>query len=287
MKVAVVGHVEWVESLRVDKVPAAGEIAHGTPAWSEPAGGGGVAAVQLVRLAGGCAFYTALGEDDVGRRSKARLEELGVTVFCAWRSEPTRRGITFVEPGGERTITTIGDRLRPEASDALPWGDLANIDAVYVTATDGDGLRAARAARILTSTPREGRTLASAGVRLDALIGSGRDPGERVEPGSIQPPPSLQVRTSGAEGGTWETDDGRAGRFDAPPRPDPAPGVEPDAYGAGDSFAAGLTFALGAGMPLSDALALAALCGAVCASGSGPYQRQLMAADLVARGERR
>jgi ribokinase len=279
----VVGHVEWVESVRIDRVPTPGEIAHGTQAWSEPAGGGAVAAVQLARLAGGCRFYTALGNDDVGRRSVGRLQQLGVTMFVAWRDEPTRRAVVFVDASGERTITTIGDRLRPERSDPLPWDELANEDAAFVCATDDGGLRAARGAKVLTATPREGPTLASAGVLLDALVGSGRDPGERYEPVSIDPPPSLVVRTLGREGGTWEEASGRSGRFDAAPTPDPAPGVQPDAYGCGDSFAAGLTFALGSGLDPEAAVVLAARCGAVCAAGAGPYERQLMAAELEER----
>ena len=281
MNVAVVGHVEWIESIRVDHVPAPGEIAHGTLAWSEPAGGGAVTAVQLTRLADGCSFYTALGDDEVGHRSVRRLEALGVKLYVAWRDQPTRRGITFVEPSGERTITTIGERLRPVRADELPWDALAHADAVFVCATDDDGLRTARRARVLTATPRLGEPLRTAGVLLDALVGSGRDPGERYEPGSMQPPPARVVRTFGREGGTWETADGRRGRFDTVPPPAPEASVDPDAYGCGDSFAGGLTFALGAGMPTEGAVHLAARCGAVCASGSGPYQRQLTADDLL------
>jgi ribokinase len=280
VNVAVVGHVEWVDSIRVDAVPAAGQIAHGAMAWSEPAGGGAVAAVQLVRLAGECSFYTALGDDDFGHRSLERLEALGVTVHVVWRDEPTRRAVVLVERSGERTITTIGNRLRPEAGDDLPWAAFSEIDSVYVCATDEDGLRAARAASVLTATPREGPTLMTAGVQLDALIGSGRDLGEIYVRGSIVPEPLVVVRTAGTEGGSWETAEGRTGRYEAVPAPAPGPGVEPDAYGCGDSFAAGLTYALGAGMDIPHTLQLAARCGAECAAGSGPYQRQLAASAL-------
>ncbi|MFB3739553.1 MAG: ribokinase, partial [Candidatus Velamenicoccus archaeovorus] len=66
MRVAVVGHVEWVEFAKVDHVPARGEIVHPTAWWEVPGGGGAVAAVQLARLAGGCTLYTALGDDATG-----------------------------------------------------------------------------------------------------------------------------------------------------------------------------------------------------------------------------
>ena len=61
-----------VEFVEVDRVPAPGQIAHGTEAWAEPAGGGAVAAVQLLKLAGACDFYTALGGDDLGRQAIGR-----------------------------------------------------------------------------------------------------------------------------------------------------------------------------------------------------------------------
>jgi ribokinase len=48
-----------------------------------------------------------------------------------------------------------------------------------------------------------------------------------------------------------------------------------DAYGCGDSFAAGFTYGLGARLPLDEALALGARCGAACMTGRGPYEGQL------------
>src|SRR5436190_19970635 len=130
MRTAVVGHVEWVEFADVARVPAAGEIVSARRSWSEPAGGGGVAAVQLARLAGNCTLYTALGDDEVGRRSREGLERLGVRVESATRAaNPTRRGFTFTDDAGERTITVIGERLEPTHADPLPWDELAEMDA--------------------------------------------------------------------------------------------------------------------------------------------------------------
>src|SRR5438132_14235797 len=125
MRVGVVGHVEWVEFLRVPHIPVLGEILHVGDTWSEPGGGGSVAAVQLVRLAGGSDFFTALGDDELGRLAAAELAALGVRVHVAWRSEPQRRGVVFVDDAGERTIVVIGNRLGPSGADALPWDELA------------------------------------------------------------------------------------------------------------------------------------------------------------------
>jgi ribokinase len=72
-KVAVVGHVEWVQFERVARVPSAGDVVHAHDPFEEPAGGGAVVAVQLSRLAGASQLLTALGDDEPGSRSRARL----------------------------------------------------------------------------------------------------------------------------------------------------------------------------------------------------------------------
>jgi ribokinase len=273
-RLAVVGHVEWIEFARVDHVPARGEIVHAAESWQDPAGGGAVAAVQLARLAGGCLFFTALGDDDVGHAAKRRLEELGVRVEASWRSEVQRRGFVHLDAGGERTITVLGDRPGPSREDGLPWAQLEGVDGVYLTAGDPGAVRAARAARALVATVRALDALGPAGVQLDALVSSARDHGERYEPGRIEPPPRLIVRTAGAAGGSLEMADGRLSRWAAAPLPGPLV----DAYGAGDSFAAGLTYGLAEGRSPEAALELAARCGAACMTGRGPYEGQLRTA---------
>src|SRR4051794_23360847 len=214
MRTAVVGHVEYVEFAGVARVPEPGDIVQARRTWSEAAGGGAVAAVQLARLAGECTLYTALGDDEVGRRSREGLERLGVRVLAATRAgEPTRRGFTFVDDGGERTITVVGARLQPERDDPLPWDELRDVDAVYFTAGGPDALRAARAARTVVATTRAMDVIAAAGVPLDAVVGSGRDAGERYR--EYEPPPALVVATAGAEGGSWTAAEGRTGEWAA------------------------------------------------------------------------
>jgi ribokinase len=145
---------------------------------------------------------------------------------------------------------------------------------VYFTAGDARAVRAARAARTLVATARGLDVLQDAGIRLDALVASSKDPGERYEPGDLDPPPLVVARTAGAGGGAFQTADGHSGRWDAVPLPGPVS----DAYGAGDSFAAGLAYGLGEGRSVEDALALGARCGAACMTGRGPYAGQLRTA---------
>jgi ribokinase len=190
-------------------------------------------------------------------------------VHAATRQEPTRRGVVFVDANGERTITTIGKRLAPRGEDPLPWAALAEADAVYLTAGDRDAVALARAARVLVVTPRAGS--AAEAVNADALVYSANDKREREWAAAMAPEPALVVATEGHDGGSWRTADGSSGRW-VPATP---PGPLVDQYGAGDCFAAGLTFGLGAGKPVEEAIALAARCGAWCASGHGPYEGQL------------
>lgn len=266
-RLAVVGHVEWIEFVRVDHVPVAGEIVTAEETWEEAAGGGAVAAVQLAKLAGSCRFFTVLGDDDLGRRALAELESRGVAVEAEFDAKPTRRGFTYVDGEGERTITVIGEKLHPLETHHLPWMELARCDGVYFTAGDPGALRAARRARVLVATARELATLRRAGVELDALVGSGEDLAEQYSPGDLDPAPQLVVSTAGSLGG-WSQPGG-------PFRASPLPGIVDDAYGAGDSFAAGLTFGLASGLSRDEAIELASRCGASVMTGRGPYEKQL------------
>jgi ribokinase len=276
-RVAVVGHVEWLTFARVDAVAPVGGIAHATETWAGAGGGGGVAAVQLAKLAGTCDLFTAFGDDDVGRRAAAELEASGVRILAAGRPDPSREAVCFVDRDGERTITTLGPRLEAHGADPLPWELFEGVDAAYVTAGDAEAIRRARAAAVLVVSTRHLGPLIASGVRVDAVVGSARDPHERYDAAALShAPPGLVVLTEGSHGGTFQTADGRGGRFEAVAVDEPIV----DTYGAGDSFHAGLTFGLGTGLEPAGAIALAARCGAAALGGRGPTGGQLIAADL-------
>jgi ribokinase len=246
--------------------------------FEEPAGGGAVAAVQLARLAGVSLLVTALGDDDLAARSVRRLSELGVEVCAATRTAPTRRAATLTDDAGERTIVTFGERLEPAISDTeLPWQRLAEMDAVYFTAGDEGALRAARAARVLVASPRA-RAALGHGVPLDALVLSEDDEIERRAAERAEGEARLVLMTRGERGGTYRKRDGTTATWGAAAPPGPLA----DSYGCGDSFAAGFAYGLAAGAGIEQALTLAARCGAVCATGSGPYERQLTAQEAFA-----
>lgn len=268
MRVAVVGHIEWVQFVRVERVPEPGEIVSAIETWDEPAGGGAVAAVQLANLNGSVDFFTSLGDDEIAQRCREQLTDMGVTLHAGQAGQPQRRAFTYIDADGERTITVLGPKLRPSGEDgSLPWEQLARCDAVYFTGGDVAAVRAARRAKVFVATSRELVTLHRAGEPLDALIGSGEDVGERLDSVELEPAPKVTISTAGPLGG-WIRPGG-------PFRAAPIPGQIEDAYGCGDCFAAGFTYGLGAGWPVEQAVALAARCGATVLTGRGAYGRQL------------
>jgi ribokinase len=265
MKAAVVGHVEWVNFLRIDRPVSPGAIALASESWEEPAGGGGVAAVELARLAGRCTLFTALGDDAVGKQIRPLLHERGVIVWGPSRPEPHRRAVTLIDPSGERTIVVVGPAQSALGRDEIAMSEL---DTVYFCKGDAALLRQVRqVSRVLVATARILPILQEAGVRLDALVHSAADPSERYAPGDLPVEPRLVATTEGGAGGRYRTDDGEEGRWEAAP----LPGEVVDTYGAGDSFAAGLAYALGGGKGVGEALGFAAGRGAMALCRRGAH----------------
>jgi ribokinase len=264
---AVLGHVEWADFLSCRALPAPGEIVRVETAHEAAAGGGAMAARAFVALSGHCVLLTALGDDDRARRVPDDLGAVGVEVHAAPRSGPQPRAITWLTEDAERTIAVTGGRLEPAGTDRLPWERLAEVDAVYGTGGDAAAIRHARAARVVVATPRAGAGLIAAGIAVDALVGSARDPGEKMDDELIFAcTPTHVVRTEGADGGRWVVRDGQVGRWAAAP----LPGPPVDAYGCGDAFAAGLTYALGAGASIAEACAAGAAVGAATLATRAP-----------------
>jgi ribokinase len=254
-RVAVVGHIEWVDFLPLPRFPNRGEVIHAEGGFLRAGGGGGVAAAVLADLGAEVDFFTALGDDIAGRAAAAQLQQRGVRVHVAWREdEPTRRAITLLEPGGERTIVTIGERLEPRGSDALDWPRLRDARSVYFTAGDAGALEHARQAPVVVASPRAREVLATNTV--DALVFSESDPDESAWAANAAPHARLMVATEGERGGRWWGES--EGRWKATP----LTGPPRDSYGCGDSFAAAFTLGLGRGDSLDQAAALGAEAGA-------------------------
>ncbi len=256
-RVAVVGHVEWVDFVSVPHLPVHGKILNADSAFACAGGGGGVAASILAELGAEVDFYCALGRDANGQAAVAQLEDRGVRVHVAWRDEPTRRAVTFLEPGGERTIVTLGDRLQPGGSDELDWERVGDVGSVYFTAGDDEALRQAHRSEFVVATPRARDVLESEGARIYALVFSEGDEDESAWAHRVASHTQLLVATEGAHGGRWWGES--EGHWAAAP----LPGPPRDTYGCGDSFAAAFTLGLGRGGSIADAAKLGAEAGAL------------------------
>ena len=266
LKLAVIGHIEWVTFLKVDQLPIAGEISHAKDCFEEAAGGAAVTAVQMARLINEPVdLITSLGKDNNGEKCYERLIKLGLNLKVAWREKPTRKGISLISKDGERAITVIGERLQPIASDDLPWSDMKNYDGIFITATDKAGIRLASKARFVAATPRTGiPALKNSKVKINALIGSGLDPGEEINYEELVPKPDIYIATEGKLGGTVY------------PKKYKYKAIKPssqeiDTYGCGDCFAGAVTTALAAKLNLDQAIKIGAYCGAACSTHYGPY----------------
>lgn len=254
-RVAVVGHIEWVDFLPVPRFPRRGEVIHAEGGLTRAGGGGGVAAGVLSDLEAEVDFFCALGDDVAGQAACAQLSARGVNVHVAWRDKPTRRAVTLLEPGGERTIVTIGERLEPRGDDQLQWERLRDAKSVYFTAGDAGALRHARQSPIVVASPRARDVLATSTV--DAIVFSESDPDESAWVHRVASHARLLVATEGARGGRW------SGASDGRWAATPLPGPPRDAYGCGDSFAAAFTLGLGRGGSIAEAANLGARAGAL------------------------
>ena len=254
--VSVVGHLEWVDFLRVDHLPVRGEVQAAHRESTHAGGGAVVAAAVLAELGADVDYFCAIGDDADGEGAVRELQGRGIGVHAARRPTGTRQVLTLLDRDGERTIVTLGERLQPQGADALAWERLQDADGVYVTAGDIGAVRWARRARILVATPRLRERLEVGDVELDAVVFSAHDRDEVRWAQTLAPCARLMVATEGADGGRWwGTSEGRW-------RAVPPPGPIRDAYGCGDSFAAGFTYGLAAGMSPAQAAEVGARCGA-------------------------
>ena len=255
MRLAVIGHVEWVTFTLAPFMPATGEIVHLTDPIEQPGAGGAVSAMALARMGADVTFFTALGGDTDAR---AILEGQGVRVEAAARTKPQTRVLAVVDPNHDRTLFVIGQNDHPTADDPLPWERLAEMDGVYFTGQDPRTLQLARAAPVVVVTARRFESLRLSGIRADALVGSGSDRGEQYDLSALEVQPDHVIVTNGAQGGT--------GYSAVEP-----PGPVEDTYGAGDTFVAGVLFGMASGWPMPETLRFAATHAAECLTWRGAY----------------
>ncbi len=263
---AVVGHVEWMNFLKVDQLPKPGVISHSEKSLEYPAGGGSVIAKTLSELTNNQVhFFTSLGNDYYGEQSFKILSNYGIRLHVAWRDKPTRKGFSLIDSNGERSITVIGERLAPTYKDKLDWNLFEKMDGIFITASDSEIFKKARIADSLCTTPRVGINIINkSNVFLDGLIGSNLDPGEVFSLSDIYIKPKLIIKTEGENGGILYP----GGRYEALINAK----QKIDSYGCGDAFAAGILYGLSSKWSIDKILSLAKLLGRDASECFGPYK---------------
>jgi len=264
---AVIGHVEWINFLKVDQLPKPGIISHSNKSLEYPAGGGSIIAKKLAELSlNQIHFFTALGNDEYGNKCFKILSNMGIKLHVAWRDKPTRRGFSLIDSRGERAITVIGERLAPNHKDKLEWNILKKMDGIFITASDSELFRIARSASILCTTPRVGINIINqSNVLLDGLIGSNLDPGEVFSFSELALKPKYTIKTEGENGGIIFP----GGRYHALKNKN----LKVDSYGCGDSFAAGILYGMASKWDIDKILNLAKVMGRDSSELFGPYKK--------------
>lgn len=135
-RVAVVGSYGVGLTMRVPRMPVAGETLSGGEFSSGHGGKGSNQAVQAARLGADVDFFTAIGADDLGRGGQQLWRDEGITAApVVYADAATMAGVILVEESGENRIVIAGgalDRLTPADVDAFEPA-LAAADIVVVS----------------------------------------------------------------------------------------------------------------------------------------------------------
>lgn len=123
VRIAVVGSYGVGLTMRVPRMPVAGETLSGGEFASGHGGKGSNQAVQAARLGAQVHFLTAVGADDMGRGGRRLWAAEGIAAHpVIVEDAATMAGVILVEPTGEnRIVIACGalDHLGPEHIDAF------------------------------------------------------------------------------------------------------------------------------------------------------------------------
>ena len=279
MRVAVIGSYGVGITMRVPRIPVAGETLPGATFASGHGGKGSNQAVQASRLGADVMFLTAVGDDPMGQAGRDLWADEGVDASSVVTAPAaTMAGVILVEPSGENRIviaTGALDHLRPEhveaLADRLAAADVAVVSMEIPLPTVVAALRVAHdvgTTTLLNPAPAQlfpDQAWPYVDVltpnRTEAAILLGHDPGgpESVEDLACalrERSGATVVLTRGGEGALICHEHGLTA----------VPAVKVpevvDTTGAGDAFTAGLAVELAAGRTVLDAAAFAARVGA-------------------------
>lgn len=273
-RVVVLGGVLAELSVRVGRMPAAGERIEGEGTHAEPGGHGGNVAVAAAKMGVDAALVSAVGDDALGQMALEGLARAGVDcsrvrslprlatgVAMAWECADGGHAVT--DPGATRTLGASDARLAGTAGERGVW---------FVTRADCPeealvaGLRAAREAGMRSLMAPAGPVCAGAlsladVVSLDAAACEALAGAVPTDEASCREA-AARVRGRGASGdATLVFALGLAGSFclDAAGRLAHVPAIETgvvDVRAAGDAYVGALAAGLACGLEVSQAMTL-------------------------------
>lgn len=300
MQAFVVGSFVVACSVKVARLPLAGESLGGSAFLAEPGGKGFNLALAASRLGVRVDGIFSVGEDMFSPLVSSTFAQVGFsTEMLVHHAGSTGAGVAFVDPAGENCLAVcLGANLALTAADVRGFAPrVRRSDLVAATFESPDApidaaFALARASGIRTLlNPSPVRPIAPAILSNTSILvvnaveaaalGYGTTSG-----GTLHPTPTvdrllgdgleLLIVTLGDHGAV-------AFRADAPPLHQPAFKVAAvDTIGAGDAFAAGFIATVLAGKPLDEALRCAAACGALTTLQFGAFNSFPAAAALAA-----
>jgi ribokinase len=281
VKIAVVGSYGVGMTMRLPRVPVAGETLSGGEFASGHGGKGSNQAVAAARLGAQVSLLTAVGDDAMGHGARELWAAEGVDAsdVIAADGAPTMVGMILVEPSGENRIVIANgalDRLLPEHvggfAQRLAEADVAVVCLEIPVATAARALEAAHGAGARTllnpapATPLPPEIWRHVDVvtpnRTEAAILLGLEPDTDVATQDLAIAlrtlgAATVVVTLGAEGALVHDDRGTRRVPPVAPR-----GAVVDTTGAGDAFTGALAVALARGEDVDAAVRFAARAGA-------------------------
>ena len=280
MRVAVVGSYGVGMTMRLPRVPTAGETLPVGEFSSGHGGKGSNQAVAAARLGADVTFLTAVGDDAMGAAARElwRAEGIDASAVVTIPHAATMVGMILVEPSGENRIVIAPgslDHLTPDHVEAfrpqLAAADLAVVSLEIPLRSAVAALRAARDAGTRTLlNPAPAQPIPDDVWPLVDVVTPNRTEAAILlghQPDSDEPAEALAaelhakgvasvVVTLGSDGALLLDSTGSRRIAAVPPR------VVVDTTGAGDAFTAGLAVELARGESLDSAARFAAHVGA-------------------------
>ena len=137
-RVVVVGSSNTDMTVRVPRLPTAGQTMLGSAFTTSPGGKGANQAVAARRAGAEVVFITAVGDDDLGRQALEGYRREGIDVSHVRVVEGVASGVAliFVDDRGENLIGVApgaNQRLTPEDIDRLPEALFRKDDVILVS----------------------------------------------------------------------------------------------------------------------------------------------------------